>query len=134
MDYKNINYKEYVSKVNTIIEKYKISIAKIVKNGSGTEIVQKLNDVGIMKENQNADFLDVIQSSIQSTTSEEMFIDRVNFAFSLLTEKEKSFMYCEYLFPHDELWWIERYSRSTYYRYKKKISFRFIEYFDQYVD
>jgi hypothetical protein len=116
-------------KVKMIIENYKKNLAKLMRRGQTNEVVSLLSDSGVISDKKTNNMMDIAKKSLSISCIEELEIQRVNFVFSLLTKTEKEIIANEFLFCEPSLWWIEKYSRSSYYRRKFKACKKFIEYY-----
>ena len=118
----------YDLKVRKIFDNYKKNLARLMRKGRTNEVVSLLNDSGVSGQKQY-NFLEIAKKSLTSSSIEELEIQRVNFVFSLLNKQEKEIIANEYLFCEPSLWWIERYSRSSFYRRRVTACMKFVEYY-----
>jgi hypothetical protein len=60
----------------------------------------------------------------------ESFIAAVDCALTFLSEEEKRLLKSDYLNKDVRFWWVSFYSRSTYYRIKRRAMIEFLSYFN----
>ena len=53
-------------------------------------------------------------------SNEKKEILRVNFVLASIERKKSMLIWKEYFFPIEKFWWMRYYSRSTFYRIRKK--------------
>lgn len=68
----------------------------------------------------------VLQTSVQEEDDELLMLE---ICISLLTEWEQLFFKKEY-FENDPNWWLDYCSRATYYRWKRQIMKKFLDFYD----
>lgn len=119
----------YEVKVNEIIDQYKRNLAKLMRRGLGNEVMSLLNDSGPMSA-RDKNMYDIAKKSKNATSAEEVEIQRVNFVFCLLSKQEREVIVNDFLLIKDIVWWNERYSRSSYYRLRRKACKKFYIYYN----
>ena len=114
-------------KVKQIIENYKKNLASLMRKGQAGDVISLLHDSGVIGL-QDTNMYEIAKISINATCVEEIEVQRVNFIFSLLTKVEKEIILNEFILSKSPVWWHERFSRSSYYRYRRKACNKFVEY------
>ena len=122
----NVKYEE---RVKEIMDSYKGNLAKMMRRGLGSEVMSLLHDSGPMSA-RDKNIYDIARKSQSASSLEEVEIQRVNFVFCLLTKQEREVIVNDFLLNKTGLWWDERYSRSSYYRLRKRACKKFSIYFD----
>lgn len=117
------------SRVRELITLYKRSYAKLIRQNKSSEIVSLFCEP---EEAQSNEFgKKVVQCAGKATSSEELFINQINFIFSLLNNVEKEIILSDYIYDSfDPIWWNKKYSRSTYYRNRTKAINTFLKYYE----
>ena len=87
-----------------------------------------LQDSGV-KSARDKTKVHIAKKSIRISSPEEVELSRVNFVFSLLLKPEKEIIVNEFLLQKPSLWWVGNYSRSTYYRVRRRACKKFMEYY-----
>ena len=113
--------------VKQIIEKYKTNLASLMRKGQAGEVISLLHDSGVINMKDKSMY-EIAKISLNATCVEEIEVQRVNFVFSLLSKIEKEIILNEFLLVKAPIWWHEKYSRSTYYRYRRRACKKFVEY------
>lgn len=117
------------TKVKQIIENYKKNLAKMMRTGQVNEVISLLNDSGLTNAKDRS-MMDIAKKSLSATSLEELEIQRVNFIFSLLNRREREIILHEFLLVRPSLWWVDIYSRSTFYRNRRRAINKFLDYFE----
>lgn len=120
---------KYDSRLKEIFEAYKVALSSLLKSGRNDEAINLLKDGGVIGKNPKT-FSDILKSSKNDRTPEEIFINRVNIVLTFLDSEEKKFILNEYMYSQGSNWYIDIYSRSTYYRIKRNAIERFLNFFD----
>ena len=115
-------------KVKQVIELYKLNLAKLMRKGQAGEVVTLLQDSG-GKSARDKNLVHIAKKSIRISSPEELELARVNFVFSLLLKPEKELIVNEFLLEKSNLWWVNDYSRSTYYRLRRRACKKFMDYY-----
>lgn len=115
-------------KVKQVIELYKLNLARLMRKGQAGEVVNLLQDSGV-KSARDKTMVHIAKKSIRISSPEEVELSRVNFVFSLLLKPEKEIIVNEFLLQKPSLWWVGNYSRSTYYRVRRRACKKFMEYY-----
>lgn len=115
-------------KVKQVIELYKLNLARLMRKGQAGEVVTLLQDSGV-KSARDKTMVHIAKKSIRISSPEEVELSRVNFVFSLLLKPEKEIIVNEFLLQKPSLWWVGNYSRSTYYRVRRRACKKFMEYY-----
>ena len=71
---------------------------------------------------------EIAKISKNASCYEEIEVQRVNFVLSLLTKIEKEIILNEFLLVKSPIWWHDKYSRSTYYRHRRRACKKFVDY------
>lgn len=71
-----------------------------------------------------------LSKTVKSKKSEAIYIKRVKSAYETLDDLEKQFINNEFFYQEYPDWWKKRYSKTTYYRIKKKSMMDFLEAFN----
>lgn len=119
---------KYEAKVKEIIDTYKINLAKLMRKGLGSEVMSLLHDSGPMSAREK-NMYEIAKKAQNATSHEEIEIHRVNFVFSLLTKQEREVIVNDFLLIKQSLWWGERFSRSSFYRLRKRACKKFVEFY-----
>ena len=120
---------KYYIKIKLIFEDYKKNLAKLMRTGKINEVIELLNDSGLVGSKEKSTY-EIAKKSLSTSTIEELEIQKVNFAFSLLFKLEKEIIMNEFFLKKPSLWWSERFARSTYYRLRVSACKKFISYFE----
>lgn len=56
----------------------------------------------------------------KATKDDRRFLEIIEYAYNRLTPEEKRIIQAEYININERNWWQDYYSRTTYYRLKKK--------------
>ena len=104
----------FEQKVKQVIELYKLNLARLMRKGQAGEVVTLLQDSGV-KSARDKTMVHIAKKSIRISSPEEVELSRVNFVFFLLQKPS--------------LWWVGNYSRSTYYRVRRRACKKFMEYY-----
>ena len=115
-------------KVKKVIELYKLNLARLMRKGQAGEVVTLLQDSGV-KSARDKTMVHIAKKSIRISSPEVVELSRVNFVFSLLLKPEKEIIVNEFLLQKPSLWWVGNYSRSTYYRVRRRACKKFMEYY-----
>lgn len=113
--------------VKLIIEKYKKNLAALMRKGQAGEVISLLHDSGAINMKEKSMY-EIAKISLNASCIEEIEVQRVNFVFSLLSKNEKEIILNEFLLVKSPVWWHDKYSRSTYYRYRRKACKKFVDY------
>lgn len=120
---------KYYKRIKQIFKNYKKNLAKLMRTGKIKEVVALLNDSGFI-DSKDKSMIEIARKSLTASSIEELEIQKVNFAFSLLFKQEKEVIINEFFLDQHAMWWVERYSRSTYYRLRQTACSKFIEYYE----
>ena len=123
-----MNREKNEQKVKQVIELYKLNLAKLMRKGQAGEVLNLLQDSGVRTSKEKT-FVHVVKKSLRISSPEELELSRVNFVFSLLLKPEKELIVNEFLLDRPNLWWVNDYSRSTYYRLRRRACKKFMEYY-----
>ena len=70
------------------------------------------------------------EESTFGASKEKKYIMRVNFALSCLDVKSAKLLWKEYFFQIEKFWWMRLYTRSSFYRLRKKAINEFLCYME----
>ncbi len=115
--------KEYERKMEECVMKYKKCLSYCLKEEN-----QKFNNYLFYdSEHEIGDYFEEL-----STTSslEKKYVLRVNFALSCMEARSSKLLWKEYFFQIEKFWWMRNYTRSTFYRLRKKAIEEFLCYLD----
>ncbi len=115
--------------INDIFTNYKRNYAHLIMKNKVNDALSLLVDND--KANEDNFSLEVIKRSRDVTSSEALYINYVNFIYSLLTKNEKEIIYNDYIRTDvNTFWYLSKYSRSTYYRNKNKAINNFLSLYE----
>ena len=63
----------------------------------------------------------------ENDTPYQIYLQRVECAYCLLDEKEKNLINNEFFFQNYQYWWVGLYSKTVFYRLKKRTMLKFLE-------
>ena len=111
-------------KLEVYVTKYKKSLSVCMKNENFNSVEymfydSKFNVSGYFEELNNV-----------NTPKEKKYILRVNFALSCMDVRSAKLLWKEYFFNIEKFWWMRLYTRSTFYRLRKKAIDEFLCYME----
>lgn len=116
-------------RVKEICDNYKMRLSKIVKEGTYKEIAHTLNDSSFASLDSNKSMNDYLVSSSKGLDEDAMFINHVEFCLSLLNSEERMIIYKDFIQCEDGLWYVDKWSRSTFYRIRSNAIDKFTRYY-----
>ena len=69
-------------------------------------------------------------SDIDAVDEKERYVSRVRAAFDSLKEEEKEMINNEFFYENYPFWWVNKYSRSAFYRLRNRSMFNFKKAFE----
>lgn len=106
--------KDLESRIMEISFNYKKNMNLCMKNNSYDEPNLMMFDSAYEVQKT---FTSIIDGDLAHEKKE---ILRVNFVLASLERKKSMILWKEYFFPVEKFWWMRYYSRSTFYRIRKK--------------
>ena len=115
--------------VNEIFTAYKRNYAHLIMKNKVKDAVSLLSDNDLA--NRDNFSTEVIKKSQDVTSTEGLYINYVNYIYSLLTKNDKEIIYNDYIRTDvNTFWYLSKYSRSTYYRNKNKAINNFLSLYE----
>lgn len=111
--------------IDKVFHDYKIKCAKMMRLGKIDNVEMLFSDSeSIDKDNYPMQLL----SKMKATKDEdELYIQQVNFSFSLLSRIERKIIMNDFIYKIDRIWYMKELSRSTYYRIRDRAIKKFLE-------
>ena len=116
--------------IKLIFDKYKKYYARLLRMNKMDETVSLFSDKEVSSRD---DFSGIVIAKFKEATSPEaLYVNHVNFVFSLLNKQEREIIYNDFIrCVPSSFWWMNVYSRSTYYRIRNKTYAKFLELFGE---
>lgn len=102
-----------------IVTKYKSSIIRIIGNANGNLREFNLNDSSFSPNR-------IWDVDFSSLSEDERFIMKVHYGLSSLDPVLKEVLWNEFFYNFEVYWWMDKFSRSTFYRLRKKACMEFL--------
>ncbi len=108
-------------KVKSIVTTYKKNLSNCMKNGDS------IGD-SLLFFDSESDAKNYFDDSLQKISEEKKFILRINFALSCIDPVLSKIIWKEFFFQMEKFWWMRDFTRSTFYRLRKKAIREFLCY------
>lgn len=108
-------------KMEDCVYRYKKCLSHCIKDNKG-------ESSSLMFYDSNREVSDYFSQLSETTSPEKRYILRVNFALSCMDMRASKILWKEYFFQIEKYWWMRLYTRSTFYRLRKKAIEEFLCY------
>lgn len=107
-------------KMEECVLHYKKCLSRCIKENGGHS--------SFMFYDSNREVCDYFEQLGEANSPEKKYILRVNFALSCMDARSSKILWKEYFFQIEKYWWMRLYTRSTFYRLRKKAIEEFLCY------
>ena len=110
-------------KMEDCVLRYKKYLSQYIKEN-------KEGNNSLMFYDVTRDVNDYLSQISETTSPEKRYILRVNFALSCMETRASRILWKEYFFQIEKYWWMRLYTRSSFYRLRKKAINEFLCYME----